>query len=110
MRFEAHRYITEDRLSKIPYLGRDSSVRFIDFLYKMGAQSVEISQLDRTTYASNFITELYVRISDQEKVRDILILIFKTWPTLLEESETRVFRIEWKNNHETFLKRGLPKI
>lgn len=110
-RLEASRYILDDSLAKIPYLGRDSSVRFIDFLYRMGAQSVEISKLDRTKYESNFIMELYVRVSEQDKVRDILNLIFKSLPCTIEETRTRMFRLEWtsKHSHPIVVKHGFPK-
>jgi len=110
-RLEAARYVKEDGLAKIPYLGRDSTVRFIEFLYRMGAQSVEISKLDRTAYDSNFIMELYVRVSDQDKTRDILNLIFKALPFAVEETATRVFRLEWtsKHSHPIVVKHGFPK-
>src|SRR5271170_6655629 len=93
-RLEASRYIEEDGLAKIPYLGRESTLRFFDFLYRMGAQSVEISKLDRTVYESNFIMEIYVRVADQDKTRDILNLILKALPFAIEETKPRVFRLE----------------
>jgi len=112
-RIEASHYVNDlDFLAKIPYLGRDSTEVFIDFLYKMGAQSVEISKVSHAVSFSNFIREMYVRITDQEKVRDLLNLMFKAHPFAIEETTARVFRLEWRDAHSypLVLKHGSPKI
>lgn len=110
-KMEAARYIKSDADSRIPFFGRESTVRFVDFLYRMGAQSVEVSKNESNRYDINFITELYIRVAEQDAVRDILNLMLKSFPSAIEEIAIRLFRIEWtsKHSHPYVVENGYPE-
>jgi len=111
MRIEATHYIeTLDYLSKIPYLGRQGTMEFVDHLYKFGAVSVEVSNVQNAQHGTNFIMEIYIRVPDEEKVRRVLTDVLTTYPIELEETRKRVFRVRWdfKHLHKQVLRNGYP--
>jgi hypothetical protein len=99
-RIEATRFVKMAPMSRIPYLSREATVYFIDTLYNNGAMSVEVSKV--RTIRNNWFLEMYVRVFDYERtdrgggVREILKTILNTNPFAVEETKTRIFRVEWK--------------
>lgn len=94
-KIEASHYINKvDFTSKIPYLGRENSVSFIDALYKRGAFSVVVLDVKQTG-GTSFITEIQITVSSLKQIRNVVRLIFKSNPSFFEEVNTRVFKIGW---------------
>lgn len=88
---EALHYINKVNFrAKIPYLGRENSIRFIDSLYDKDAMSVEVLKTD-----DYFITSIAVRFQKKD-TRKILNQIFKSKPTGIIETTHGRLRIGYK--------------
>jgi hypothetical protein len=89
---EASLYIKRvNQQAKIASLNRLDTISLIDSLYKIGAMSVEISEM-----TDNTIFALRIRVPNLLKIRETLVEIFKTNPNALEEVRLGIFVVRWK--------------
>lgn len=90
-KIEARKAINNYYLLKLPYIGRLSTERFVTSLYKKGADSVEISDIQH----QYFVLEMYIR-SNHQYTKKILLEIIKTDPYAILEIKRNEFRVNWK--------------
>jgi predicted nucleic acid-binding protein len=94
MRSEARKYINhENFLSRIPYIGRANTIRFVDALYNKGTISAEITQIHQLSYSTH-ILELFITAESKSK-RKVLDEIMKAVPSEIVETKKNTFRVSW---------------
>jgi hypothetical protein len=98
MNEEASRYLQHYGTSRIPYIGRQNSILFVDRLYKKNALSVSVS----ATGVNQFIIEILVICGNSNSVKNILLEILKAKPYAIEESRRNCFRVKWRLGWEEF--------
>jgi hypothetical protein len=80
-------------LSKIPCIGRDHTIKFVDNLYRKGAVQVEVSQTQKLTYATNII-EMFI-VAENKSKRAVIDEILKSVPSEILEARRNSFRVKW---------------
>lgn len=89
---EAKKFIELYGFSRVPYIGRENSLLFFSNLYKKGALSVIVCDLN----INHFITEILISCGSFTIIKNVVLEILKTNPYSLEEIKRNVFKVKWK--------------